>query len=78
MTHTGSIGVCLSLGLLCSGIGVSLLDFVLLDTLAYGGTASINNHLDTCRSVIVGRDNIVDVGRIAVGINDTEHGDTET
>ena len=60
-----------------SGLFVGLLYLTLFQTFGDGSAASGENHLDAVFSVVVSRDDEVDVARIRVGINHCKHGDTK-
>ena len=68
----------IGLSLSISSLLVSLLCLTLLDTLSDSSTASVENNLYAILSVVVSRDNEIDIVRIRVCINDTEYGDTQT
>ena len=67
-----------SLSLSVSSLLVGLLYLTLLDTLGDSGAAGIQDSLYRVLSIVVSRDNEVDIVRIRVGINDSEYGDTQT
>ena len=68
-----------TLAFLCiSSLLVSLLSLTLLNTLSDSSAASVKDYLNTILRIIVSGNDEVDIVRIRVGVNDTEHGDTKT
>ena len=57
---------------------VGLLSLALLQTFGDGSAASVQNHLDRVLGIVVGGDDKVDVVGVAVGVNNTEHGNAQT
>ena len=64
--------------LLCSSLRVGLLYLALLKTLCNSSAASLQNHLDALACIVVGRDYEIHIVGVRVGINNSEHGDTQT
>src|SRR3712207_1557583 len=63
--------------LLGRGLFVGLLCLTLLKTFGNGLAASTEDNLNAVLSIVVGRDNVVDIVRVRVGIDDTEHRNTK-
>lgn len=75
---TFAFGSCAFFGTFAGGFGVYLLGFTLFQTFGHGSAYCIENHFDALGSIIVGGDYEVDVRGIGVGVDHSEHGDTET
>lgn len=70
---TGSCSRCFGFG----GFVVEFFGLALFKTFGHGGYEGTGDEFDRFRSVIVGRDDVVDVVGVAVGVDHGEYGDAE-